>query len=198
MISLTSAQQDAISRGHVMRRLFVWCDALDPSTGAPSPAGFWNDVGTVTVSGRAYHGSGTLIEIEPLAGKSDLTIPGLRITISGLAPETASLVRGSTVAQRPIEVHMGIFDTADERLLPPLVPRFVGKIDDVEIRTPAAGGESTVMLICESTSRALRIRRTGTRSEATQRERHPTDLFYRYTNVQREKPVYFGRKAPKR
>lgn len=197
VLALTGAQQTALGKRHVMRRIFIWCDALDPDTGLSDPAGFWNDVGTVEVDGRTYVGSGALIGVASLSLPSDFTIPGLSITLSGLDPSVAALVRGSTVGQRPIEVHVGIFDTETRQLIGDLVPRFVGFVDDVEIRTPEAGGQSTVILTCESTSRALTIRRTGTRSDATQHERDSSDDFYRYTGLQRNKPIYFGRPDPR-
>ncbi|MEX2480192.1 MAG: hypothetical protein WD928_04955 [Gammaproteobacteria bacterium] len=196
MITLTTAQQEALARRHVERRIFVWCDALD-DMGDPDPAGFWNDVGTVEINGRTYVGSGPLVKVATLSASTDMTIPGLRVTLSGLPAEVAALVRGSTVGQRPLEVHVGIFDVDTNTLIPPLIPRFVGVVDDIDITTPEAGGESTVVLTCESTSRALTISRTGTRSDATQHERDPDDDIYRHTNLQSERPVYFGRKGPR-
>ena len=197
MLSLTAAQQTALAKRHVMRRLFLWVEALDPDTGAADPAGFWNDAGTVTVGARSYTGSGTVIGVASLSATSDLTIPGLRITLSGLEASVSALIRGSTVGQRPIELHAGIFDTETRALVGDLIPRFVGIVDDVEIETPRAGSAGAVTLICESTSRALTIRRTETRSEATQHQRDPNDDFYRYTGLQRGKPLYFGRPDPR-
>lgn len=192
MIALTGPQQAALALGHVQRRIFVWCNALT-SGGAPDPVGFWNDVGTVVHGGRTYHGSGSLVQVQALASSSDMSIPGLRVVLSGLPPEVAVLVRGSIVGQRPIEVLVGIFDVANHALIGGLVPRFIGVVDDVEITTPAAGGDATVSLTCESTSRALTISRTGTRSNSTQHERDATDDFYQYTSLIRERRVLFGR-----
>lgn len=196
MLVLSLAQKTALAKQHVMRRLFVWCDALGLNGVTPAPAGFWDDVGTVTVGSRIYVGSGTLISVASLSAVGDMTIPALSITISGLSAETAVLVRGSTVGQRPIELSVGIFDVVTRALIGNLIPRFVGKVDDIEIRTPEAGGASTIVLTCESTSRALTISRTETRSDASQRQRDPNDQFYRYTNMQATKPIYFGKSAP--
>lgn len=194
MLDLSTAQREALASGRVMRALFLWCDALDPDTGDPSPAGFWTGAGPIEVGGRTYHGSGTLIRPEPLSAVSDMSIQGLKVTVSGLAPETNALVRGSTVGQRPIELHTGIFDPQTHALIGDLIPRFIGIVDDVEIVTPEAGGEGGIALICESHARALTIKRTDTRSSASQHQRDPDDDFYKYTGAQRAKPIYFGRK----
>jgi hypothetical protein len=201
MLALTLDQQTALEKRHVMRRLFIWCNALDPDTLAAAPVGFWDDVGVVqvTVDGgaRTYYGSGTVVQVGSLSAVGDMTIPGLSITISGIPIETAVLVRGSTVAQRPIELHVGIFDVATRALIGELVPRFKGVVDDVEIRTPAASGVSDIVLTCESVSRALTIQRYDTRSLESAKLRDAGDLFYKYTSLQREKAIYFGRKGPR-
>ena len=201
MLALTSAQQEAIAKGHVMWRVYVWCDAIDLDGVTPAPTGFWDDVGVVEVEvdgePRTYFGSGTLVTVSSLSAVGDLSIPGFAVTLSGLPPEVAALVRGSTVGQRPIEVHIGIFDVDTRELIGEVIPRFKGVVDNIEINTPEAGGTSTVVLTCESVSRALTIRRYDTRSDASQHERDASDDFYKYTAVQRESQPLFGRKAPR-
>lgn len=195
MLNLTTEQRAVVGKPHVMRRVFVHCDAIDLDGVTPYPVGFFDDVGTVLVEGRTYYGS-ALVSVSSLSAVGDLSIPGMAVTLSGLPPEVAALVRGSTVGQRPIRVDIGIYDTETHALIGGLVPRFVGFVDDVEINTPEAGGQSTVVLTCESVSRALTIRRHETRSEASEKQRDAADTLYRYTNVQRAKPIYFGKSAP--
>lgn len=196
MLALTTEQREALEKRHVMRRLFNWCEAKDTDTGDPAPAGFWDDVGDIEYFGRTYHGSGNLVQVATLAATGDLTIPGLSIAMSGIASEAAALVRGETVGQAPISVKIGIFDVDTHTLIEPLLPFFDGKVDDVKITTPETGGASTIELICESTSRALTIERTDTRSDASCRALHSADAFYSDAGVQRDKPLYFGRTAP--
>lgn len=189
MLALSSEQFDALQRDSVKRRVFIWCDALDLE-GEPDPAGFWDDVGDVEVDGRVYHGSGSLIQIGQLSGVSSFSIPGLSIEISGVSAEAVNLIRGNIVAQRPLEVYIGIYDTETNTIIEPLIRRFKGVVDDIEIVT---GDEARILLTCESSARALTISRTTTRSNASCKDRYSTDRFYEYTGVQREKPVYFGR-----
>jgi hypothetical protein len=185
---------EALAARTVVRRMFIWCDALD-LYGNPDPAGFWDDAGTIEHDGRVYHGSGTVISIETLSASSDFSIPRLRITASGLEMSTNELVRTRKLAQRPIFVSVGLFAPANRALVPPLIPYFEGVVDDPEIPT-AAGGKSQIILTCESASRALTIKRTETRSKASLSQRTPGDRFYDYTAGQREKTIYFGRTGP--
>lgn len=196
MIALSSEQQEALASRHVMRRFFIWCEARDPDSGLPDPAGFWDDVGDITFAGRTYHGSGSVISIGVLGAKGDMTIPGLEIVLSGIDDPSNVVVRGKAIAQAPISVHVGIFDPANHTLIGSLVPYFVGFIDDCTIRTPEAGGNGQIVFTCESASRALTRTSELTRSHASEAERDSSDDFYKYANLAREVPVYFGRKAP--
>lgn len=194
MLEVTQEQQDALGKPGTMLRSFVWVDALHPETGLPDPAGFWNDAEAVEIEGRLYHPS-SVVQVSAVASVADLTVAGLTITLSKLVPRAASLVRASNLAQRPVEYDLGIFDVTTRALIGPLVPQFRGWVDDVEIETPVDGGAATVVLICESVSRALTISGTATRSDASQSIRDPNDKIYTYANAQRL-PVLFGKAAP--
>lgn len=194
---LTEEQEDALERREAMRRIFIRCEALDPETGDPSPAGFWDDIGVVSVSGKDYHGSGNVVQVANIPAKSNLSISPVSVTVSGLKPEVAALVRGSTVAQRPVTISFGIFDTATRALIGPLVRMFSGFVDDPEIKTPESGGVSTIALTCESIARELTIRSTDTRSHESQQRRSSGDDFFKYTEGVREQAIYFGRKGPR-
>jgi hypothetical protein len=196
MPDLTTAQQEALAKGHAKRRWFIWVEARDPDSGDPDPVGFWNDLHAIDYLAKTYHGSGNVIDISSVSARGDLTVPGITVTLSGVAPEALALVRGESIDQAPISVDIGIYDVETNALLEPLVPYFDGFIDDCQIDTPEAGGQSTMTLTCESTSRALTIERTATRSDASCKTRDANDDFYEYTGLQREKPLYFGRAAP--
>lgn len=196
MLALTQPQLDALAHWRVVRRIFIWCEARDPNTGLPDPAGFWDDVGTVAHEGRTYYGYGNVARVSTLTATAEMSIPGLEIVLNDVSPEVVSLVRGSTVGQAPITMSIGLFDPDTRLLIGPLIRRFVGFVDAIEVKTPDAGGESTVTLTCESTSRALTIKQTGTRSPSTQSQRDVNDRFFDYAGGQREQTVYFGRMGP--
>lgn len=186
----------ALAQRHLKRRLFIWCEARNATTGDPEPVGFWDDIGNVEVNGRTYFGSGHVVKVDKIAAKSSLTIPSLTITFSGLAPEAIAVVRENAISQAPIEVLLGIFDVDTGALLDTLYLLFKGFVDSVTVETPEAGGLSNIIFTCESISRALTIKSTETRSPSSQEERDPDDRFYEYTGSQRERTLYFGGRDP--
>ena len=196
MLTLTAGQLAALAAGRCVRRTFIWCEPRDPSSPGVVGTGFWDDLGIISVAGRSYNGSGTLARVESLSAKSDASIPNLVITLSGISPSVNNAVRAKDVSQARIEVAIGVFDPVTRAVIDGLIPRFVGVIDGVEIRTPVPLDSSEIIFTCESVSRALTIRNTQTRSTPTQKERSATDKIFDYCGQQRERTIYFGRREP--
>lgn len=196
MLTLTAAQTAALASGALVKRDFVHIEARHPETGEPDPAGFYNDVGVIELDGKTYYGSGTLGEASTISAKSDLSIPGLELTLSGISIEAAALVRGKSVSQAPVTRSIGLYDPETRELIGPLIQRFLGFVDTVTIKRPQKGAASTIKMICESVSRAMTLRSTDTRSHESQIRRQSGDWFYKYTDSARF-PVYFGRKGPR-
>lgn len=197
MPDLSEAQIAALAEGRVMRRLFFWCDALDLD-GNPDPVGLWDDIGPITVGGKTYQGSGTLGAVDSISAQSDLSITPLVLTLSGISSKVASLVRGSMVAQRPMSLSIGIYDPTTQELIGSLVTAFKGFADDIDIKTPKSGGTATITLTCESTSRESTISSTDTRSHDSQKKRLSSDDFFKYAEATKQRPIFFGRKEPRR
>lgn len=202
MLLLTTAQRLALEKRHVMRRFFLWF-AVKNLDGDDAPLGFWDDVGNVEVptpAPRTYVGGELPSDggVSSLSLKGDLTIPGLSVTLSGTGEYANLLVRGRKIAQAPMTAHIGIFDVDTREIIPPLIPYFVGFVDDVDIQTPEPDGVGRIALTCESASRALTRKSTATRSDAFARARDSDDALYLYTALQRDRPSYFGRKDPKK
>jgi hypothetical protein len=196
MRSLTTNQRLALQQPGIMSRFFILF--LSDMTG------FWNDVGEVTVTStgeveltdQLFHGSGPVISVATLGAKGDLTIPGMQITLSGVDPRSITRVRGGVIAQTPVEIYIGIFDPASHNIIDGLFRHFTGVVDDVLITTPEAGGTASIVLTCESTSRALTVSGTATRSRESCITRDPNDTFYDDTGVQKDKSLYFGQRNP--
>ena len=191
MPTLTLAQEDALARRHVMRRIFAEVDA------ASGTGYYWDDLRPITVGGHTYQGIGTLGEVITVAANSDLSIQPLTIILSGINDEVANLIRGDVVGQEPIRLYIGIFDPDTQQIIGPLVKMFQGFVDDVQIVTPKTGEVSQITITCESVSRELTIQSTDTRSNESQKDRQGSDQFFKYTHAARLKPIYFGGR-PKR
>lgn len=191
MLSLTAAQIAALGQPHIVRSVFVWCDVLALNGTTSDPMGFWDGAGNVTLSSRLYYGSGNIAQVGSLRAVGDMTIPGFTLTLSPLETEAEAFVRGRVIAQRPIDVDIGIFNVETRELIDSTFTFFRGIIDRAEILTNP-GGESSISISCESISRALTVRRHETRSHASEVQRDEDDEFYSYTAVQR-KPLPFGK-----
>lgn len=194
MPDLSAAQETALAEGHVMRRLFFECEALD-ELGAPDTARLWDDVGPVTVESKTFDGSGTLGRIESIAATSDLSVTPMIAVLSGISPEATALARNSQIAQRPTRVWIGIYNTTTRAIVGSLIKMFEGVADDAEIKTPESGGVGSIVLTCESIGRELTIRSTDTRSHESQKKRSATDTFLKYVEGVPEWHIFFGRKS---
>jgi len=198
VLSLLTTQSDALKKRTSILRSFVYCEARDPFTGDPAHAGFWNGTGNIQMpDGKIYYGSGTLGVIASQSSRSDFSIPGLTITLSGISPAVAALVRNESVGQAPITVSLGIYDTETRELIGGLIPRFVGRVDDVEIKDPAKGGTCEIVFTLESDSRALTLQRPDRRVQEDQLARQPGDDFYKWASSAREARIYFGMPTPR-
>lgn len=188
MPTLSGAQQTALAQRHVMRRLLLIVD----------DTGFWDDLGTISVNGQSYTGSGALGEAVTVSGKADLQITPLILQLSGISQAVANLIRGAVVGQEDVTLAIGIFDPDSKAIIGSPIPMFRGYLDDVPIITPPSGGACTVSLTCESIARELTVKSTDTRSNDSQKTRLAGDLFYKYTDQVREHHVFFGSKPNKK
>jgi hypothetical protein len=195
MLERTSDQIDALSAGYAKRRIFIDVDSRTEE-GDPDPISLWDGNGTVSYQSKTYYGAGNVIQIGTLSARSDMTVPSLTLSLSGIATEAALMVRGKVIEQAPILIRIAIYNTTSKLVLEPLFPFFRGFVDNCQIETPEMGNVSTITLTCESTSRGLTAGRTTTRSAASSHIRDPDDTFYDDTGVQRLKPLYFGSKGP--
>lgn len=195
MPELTAGQIAALGSRRLVRRDFVWIEAVDPNTGDPDPAGLWNDVGNVTVGGKTFLGAG-ILGGATLSATADLTIPALVLTLNGVDANAVALIRGDEIAQKPVTFYIGLFDPDAMTVIDTLIPVFNGRVDTCEIKSQA-GGKASIVITCESSSRALTIKNPDTRSDASQKRRDEDDTFYYYTDVQRWQKIYFGRLGPR-
>lgn len=194
MPTLTTEQSDALARAAVESRYFIWIEARDPETGNPDPVGFHDHLGTITVGGRNYNGSGKVGQVVTIAAASDLSIPEMRITASGIDPLVLSTFEQKRVDQAAISLSFGIIDVDSGALVGPLVKMFDGFVDDIDIRIPPSGDPGSITLICESTSRELTIKSTETRSHESQQARQSGDEFFKYADTASTTKVFFGMK----
>ncbi|MFP4275519.1 MAG: hypothetical protein ACLFRU_10890 [Paracoccaceae bacterium] len=205
MRPLDPSVQAALEAGALVPRDFVFVTARDRSDGSPVTWGAWSDLGTITadvidpVTGvtvqRTYEGAGSLVAVSEVPLVTGLTIQTVQIELSQIAAGAEQLVRGYDIKRAPVELHRGFLDPATMRLVAPVVPRFLGFVDEAEILTPEEGGEGAMQLTCTSHAQELTRSSTSKRSDADQRRRSANDGFFRHAATVGTWKIFWGQKS---
>ncbi|MGQ3294610.1 MAG: hypothetical protein ACT6U0_20665, partial [Shinella sp.] len=115
-----------------------------------------------------------------------LPVRPIRIRLSQINDAVQIAIRGYDPKHAPIELHLGLFDTATMLPVAPAVPVFVGRVNGSPITTPAAGSEGSIELSCVSDTRELTRLNPLKRSDEMQQRRvvgGVPDRFRRYSDV---------------
>ncbi len=175
------------SRGHWLAHVLIWISAANRDTGALEEIGFWTGADHVdfTIGGqvRTYYGAGTMIDADPIRLSTGLKVRTQRVKFSGVAPELQQAIRGYEPRHKPIAIHRALFDPISELLIaePHLVLR--GYVDQLQIKTPVAGGEGAIEMTIATAARALTRKSGRARSDASLRARNPDDAFRQYASL---------------
>lgn len=192
----------ALQARQLVARDFLWLVVRDRSTGAQVTDGLWSDVGNVTadvinpdtglVDTRDWYGSGTLVAIDDIPMVSNLSVQNVNIRLSQIDDRINDLVRLYDAKQGRVEIYRGLFDPSSRQMVAPAECRFVGFIDQIEIKTPSENEEGSVTLTCASHTQEMTRSNPDTRSDASQRLRHPSDNFFQDSSTAGEWEVFWG------
>lgn len=189
MKSLDTAVRDGLLSGNIIPRLFVKGEF------GSGTWGFWNDAGDVAVSGVTYYGSGGLVSISATGGVSDLSIPGVTVTLSGIKPEVFATFFGEVWHQKPMALDIGFLSPNSRKLLALPDRAFAGYMDDAK-RSGASKKAAKLEIQCEDASwRSTRVF-ADVRSDGNQRDRLATDTFMRRLAVAAQQTVYRNMPTP--
>lgn len=193
MRQISAATLARLEAGELVMRDFFWIGARNRTTGDITERGWWSDVGTVqaqvidatdTVQTRTYIGGAQMVEISPVPLVTGLTVQTVDVRLSIISPSVEEAVREWDVRRAPVEIHRGLLDPSTYRMAEPAIRRFVGFVDEADIRTPEEGSDgATVSLTCASHTQELLRSSSDKRSDASQRRRNPNDGFFRHANV---------------
>ncbi len=186
MRSIDSAGQTALEQRNISIRDFIWLTVKNRTTGDPYEEGYWSDVTTISAEirnpetggdeFRTFAGAGNLIDVSPIALMSNLATQTLTITVSPVA-NLNELVREYDAKQARIEVYRGLFTPGTYAQIIPAYPRFVGYIDDMDIKTPPENEAGTLVMNCISHTQELSRYNVATRSSVYMEERSTGDTF---------------------
>jgi hypothetical protein len=186
--AISTANQAALEKRALVARDFLWLQVRDRVTGAAVTDGMWSDFGTVTANvvnpdtgaeeSRTWAGAGSLVKISDIPLVSNLTVQTVTVQLSQVSDHVNDLIRGYDPKQGRIEIYRGLFDPASRAMTAAAECRFVGFVDEVEVKTPREGEEGAVVLTCTSHTQEMTRSNPDTRSDASQRLRSATDDFF--------------------
>src|SRR5690554_375857 len=199
----TIAALEAAPIEGLIARDFVTFTVRDSTTGDPEDFAFWNGLDTYDVNvidgatgnedSRSFTGSGTILSVGKITLVTGLRVKQVTVTLSAIHEEVALMVRGHNCRFAQVEIHRGLYSTVSHRLVAPPRLHFMGQVNDVDIGTPAIGGEAGIQMHCLGQTIELTRSNPAKRSDATQRKRSG-DRFYRYTEIMGEVNVPWGTK----
>lgn len=202
MRNISAENYAALQARQLVARDFLWIVARNMQTGASQPYGFWSDVGDVTApvlnpnngiaETRNFEGSGTLIQISDIPLVANLTVQTVTVSMSQIDQSVAGIVRGYDMKQAQVEVYRGMFSPVSRQLVAPAVCRFIGYVDNVEIKTPKEGDEGSISLSCASHSFEFTRSNSDTRSHESQLLRDSNDFFFQDVSTVGEWEHFWG------
>ena len=141
--------------------------------------------GTGTVK-KAYTGTGTLMSINGVAEKSDMSVPSVSIVFDGISSDIVSLALQEPYQRRECIVYFGV--GSDPYYI---TEAFSGELDTVNIRD---GGESSVIEVT-ATNRMVKLERANVRryTSESHRARYPNDTFFDTVTSIQDVSVSWGR-----
>lgn len=192
----------ALQARELVARDFLWLVVRDRETGTPVEDGLWSDVGNITADvidpdtgfadTRNWYGSGTLVAIDDIPMVANLSVQNVNIRLSQIDDHINDLVRLYDAKQGRVEIYRGLFDPDSRLMVAPAECRFVGFIDSIQIETPSENEEGSVTLTCAGHTQEMTRSNPDTRSDASQRLRHPTDNFFQDAGTAGEWEVWWG------
>lgn len=207
MRNLSIENYSALQARELVARDFIWFTARNRATGAPFSYGFWSDVGNVNApilnpntglaETRNFEGSGTLIQISDIPLVANLTVQTITVNMNQISEGVQNIVRGYDLKQGGVEVYRGLFSPVSRQIVSPAINRFIGYVDQIEIKTPKEGEEGSISLTCASHSHEFTRYNPSTRSHEDQKMRDPEDDFFVDTSTVGEWEHFWGQKSGK-
>ena len=142
--------------------------------------------------GHTYIGAASCGSIEEIPEASDLSMSGIKMTLSGVDPAKVSIALNEHYQGQPVTVRLAPLD-ADYQIIEDPVIVFIGRMDVMEIEM---GKTAVITVTAESRltdwNRAF-IRRYNHEDQTSV---YPTDRFFEYVPQMVEKELLWGVPSP--
>jgi hypothetical protein len=151
----------------------------------------WTGIGTRTIDGQTYTGSGTLLGISDLEESANLSANGATVTLSGISASIISLALIEPYQGRRARILMG--EATLDSSTTNFAEVFSGYMDVMNITHSA--DSVRVQLTIESKLIALQRANVRRYTSENHKLRHPTDTFFDWVVSLQDKEIAWGRKA---
>jgi hypothetical protein len=207
MRAISAENYSALQARRLVARDFLWVVARDRATGDPVPDGMWSDIGSITAAvidpdtgnpvTRSFTGAATLVSISAIPLVSNLSTQNVTITLSQVSDHVHTLINTYDCRQAAVQIFRGLFDPDTRLLVAPAVPRFVGFVDHIDVKSPSENEEGGVTVTCASHTQELTRSNPDTRSHESQVLRLANDDFFKDASVVGEWELFWGRASGK-
>lgn len=192
----------ALQDYRLVARDFLWLVVRRRDNGAPVTEGLWSDVGNVSAQVidpdtgfavmRDWYGAGSLVSIDDIPMVSNLSVQNVQISLNQIDDRINDLIRLYDAKQARVEIFRGLFDPDSRQMVAPAECRFVGFVDQIEVKTPSENEAGYVMLSCASHTQEMTRSNPDTRSDNSQKLRLANDNFFVDTSTAGEWEIFWG------
>ncbi|ETR76010.1 hypothetical protein X566_15555 [Afipia sp. P52-10] len=203
MRSISAENLAALPARKLVLADLLWIEVRDRSTGDRVVEGQWSGVGqrgmqvinprTGGVETRTFYGTYTLTEISDIPLVHNITVQTVTVKMSQINARVEELLRQYDAQQAPVQIFRTLFDPETMQQVAPAMPRFLGFVDKIEIKTPAENEDGGVNLTCKSHTQEMTRFNTDTRSHESQQLRLPGDAFFRDVAVVGDWEHFWGK-----
>jgi hypothetical protein len=152
-----------------------------------SPLYFWSGIGTRTINGKTYTGSGTLLQLGNVSEVSDMSAQGCTLTCSGIPSQMLSLALTEPYQGRYCRIYLGV--TND---LSTYTEIFTGLMDKMDIQE----GQDSSTIVISVESRLIDLERPRARrfTQSDQQSRFPSDKGLDFIATLADAQLTWGKK----
>lgn len=153
-----------------------------------SPVRMWTGVGSATIDGQTYTGTGTLLNVSSIEETAELAVRGATLTLTGIPSELVSLALQEPYQGRTCRIYFGV---VDGNTYSNLTEIFSGYMDQMNIDEGPEFG--TIELTVENKLIDLERSRVRRYSSGYQKSVYPNDKGFDFVEDLQDKDIMWGR-----
>jgi hypothetical protein len=187
---LDDATLAQIATGYLIERRFVTCYFDEGAKG------FWNDIGNIVLAdGITYQGTGKVGQISDIPATTDMSLPGVTVTLSGLDDTVIAAFFSYTWHLRKIVLRSFLFAPSMASVFASPLVTFTGLMTKAT-RTGGDKQKAALVITVDDAMRRSVISSIGIRSDGDQRLRLSTDSAFRGVGSVGRTVQYWGQPQP--